>query len=263
MRLSVCYMVKDEILSLPESIRNTLPYVDEICIVDTGSKDGTLGYLSDVELSEKKIKVQMYSWDDNFSAARNKSLEMATGDWILVLDADEWIDKAHYKKIRKLMTQKPESYLFTIMHFMQDPHWVVNPKVIYGQAIRLFRNNGYKYEGIVHNKLTIDNPANVDTLGVYNFEYKGRHKVKDKAVQNKRLMDKKIKAEGWTQRNCIHYADIYRQVWNWHKDDPIVAKNAIKYLNKSLEIKHNFKMVEVRNSLLKEVEHVESQRKSA
>ena len=185
MRLSVCYMVKDEILTLPESIRNTVPYVDEICIVDTGSTDGTKGYLADLWGKDpQKIKGQYIDWNDDFSGARNKSLEMATGDWILILDADEWLDKVHYKKIRELMEHADkDAYSFTIMHFIQDPHWIINPKIVYGHAIRLFRNKKeYRYEGIVHNKLNITDSEDTG-IGIYNFEFKGRHKVKEKAIK--------------------------------------------------------------------------------
>lgn len=66
-----------------ESVENI---VDEIIIVDTGSNDKT----KDIAL-EFDVIIYDYEWDDNFSNARNFALEKSTGDWNLILDADEFI----------------------------------------------------------------------------------------------------------------------------------------------------------------------------
>jgi Tfp pilus assembly protein PilF len=58
--------------------------VDEIVVVDTGSTDGT------AEVARgHRARVVEWAWRDDFAAARNESLRHATGDWVLVLDADE------------------------------------------------------------------------------------------------------------------------------------------------------------------------------
>ncbi len=57
---------------------------DELCAVDTGSRDATVDLLE-----AAGARVVRRPWDDDFAAARNASLDLATGDWILFLDADE------------------------------------------------------------------------------------------------------------------------------------------------------------------------------
>ena len=82
-RLSLCMIVKNEEETLPRCLKSVCSLVDEIIIVDTGSTDLTLSVAKDF-----CAQIFSFAWDDNFSSARNYSLDQASGDWILVLDAD-------------------------------------------------------------------------------------------------------------------------------------------------------------------------------
>jgi glycosyltransferase involved in cell wall biosynthesis len=82
--ISVCMVVKDEAHSLERSLTSILPAVQEVILVDTGSSDETLQIAG-----RFSVKVSRFPWRDDFSAARNFSLDLATLPWILVLDADE------------------------------------------------------------------------------------------------------------------------------------------------------------------------------
>ena len=91
-------IVKNEEKNIIRALQGVKPLVDEMIVVDTGSTDRT-----------KKIakvfgaKVYDFQWTDSFSDARNFSLSKATGDWILVLDADEVISERDYGKLRELI----------------------------------------------------------------------------------------------------------------------------------------------------------------
>ena len=69
---------------LPGCLASVRGVVDEIIVADTGSEDGTVALAE-----EAGARVVHFPWCDDFSAARNASIAAATGDWILVLDADE------------------------------------------------------------------------------------------------------------------------------------------------------------------------------
>lgn len=85
-RLSVAIIVRDEAEMLPEFLESVQGWVDEVCLVDTGSTDAT------AEIARNRgCRVFSHAWCDDFAAARNESLRLCTGDWILVLDADERI----------------------------------------------------------------------------------------------------------------------------------------------------------------------------
>ena len=97
-KLSLCMIVKNEEKFLEQCLNSVRELVDEIVIVDTGSTDKTK------EIAAKFTnKIFDFQWCDDFSAARNESLKHATGDWILVLDADETIAWKDLSEIRKLI----------------------------------------------------------------------------------------------------------------------------------------------------------------
>lgn len=82
--ISIAMIVRDEAEMAPGFLASVHGLWDELVVVDTGSTDGT------IELFEAAgAKVIAHEWTDDFAAARNVALANATGDWVLVLDADE------------------------------------------------------------------------------------------------------------------------------------------------------------------------------
>jgi glycosyltransferase involved in cell wall biosynthesis/lipopolysaccharide biosynthesis regulator YciM len=93
-------ITKDEEHCLRNCLRSVCDLADEIVIVDTGSSDRT------VEIArEFGARVRHLKWVDDFSAARNASLEMARGEWILSLDADEEIALEDHANINLLLRE--------------------------------------------------------------------------------------------------------------------------------------------------------------
>lgn len=70
----------------------------ELIVVDTGSTDET------IQIADRYgAKVYHFEWIDDFSAARNFSLEKATREWIFVIDADEWLEPESVRNINALV----------------------------------------------------------------------------------------------------------------------------------------------------------------
>jgi tetratricopeptide (TPR) repeat protein len=86
-RISAAMIVRDEETVLADCLRSIRNEVDEIVVTDTGSTDRS----RDIAVAFG-ARVLERPWDDDFSAARNHSLEAATGDWILYIDADERLE---------------------------------------------------------------------------------------------------------------------------------------------------------------------------
>jgi len=101
MKISAVYLTKNEQEFLPLSVQTVLKHVDEVIIIDTRSTDRTLELAKVIE-HQNPSKVRVLSWDTDFDescefACRNKAIKEATGDWLMILDADQlmsdnWID---------------------------------------------------------------------------------------------------------------------------------------------------------------------------
>ncbi len=185
-RLSLCMIVKDEERFLPDCLASVRGLVDEIIIVDTGSSD-TTKEIAQSFINEMNGKLIDFVWIDDFSAARNEALKHATGDWILVLDADEVIAQQDHEKIQQLIRTSPATAFF-VQHrdygktplrgqfageewrtiAPNDPYkWQAKDFVGYkpDTHIRLFKNHqGYRYEYCVHEDVHLSIARNKGTI---------------------------------------------------------------------------------------------------
>ncbi|MEM9905512.1 MAG: tetratricopeptide repeat protein [Cyanobacteria bacterium P01_D01_bin.44] len=142
MSLSVCMIVKNEAANLPACLESVRDLADEIWVFDTGSTDNTVSVAESLG-----AKVKTVEWTHDFADARNASLTKATGEWILVLDADETLTAAGRDCLQKVMANEPvghsdqpipiqDSLLITWLRrevgAQQSP---------YTQVARLFRNH--------------------------------------------------------------------------------------------------------------------------
>lgn len=93
--LSACLIVKNERHVLETCLRSVEGLVDEVVVVDTGSRDGTPALAARLG-----ARVEHFSWIDDFSAARNAAAAHARSDWVLSIDADEALDSAQHDLIR-------------------------------------------------------------------------------------------------------------------------------------------------------------------
>ncbi|HYW19873.1 MAG TPA: glycosyltransferase [Nodularia sp. (in: cyanobacteria)] len=130
MKLSLCMIVKNEAATLPKCLHSVQGVVDEMIILDTGSSDRTPHIAH-----ELGAKVYHFQWCDDFSAARNAALQYVTGDWILVLDADETLTPSIVPQMMSAI-QSEEYLLINLVR--QEVGAEQSP---YSLVSRLFRNH--------------------------------------------------------------------------------------------------------------------------
>ena len=147
MRISAAMIVKNEEVMLPDCLES-IKGLDEIVIVDTGSKDRT------VEIAGNYGTVYHFEWCDDFAAARNFATSKCTGDWIFVIDADERL-KSSVKDLRKAVkSAKDKKFIMVNVALCPGNSWD-NPEY-YQSSIRLFRRiPEIKYDRAIHNTLTL------------------------------------------------------------------------------------------------------------
>ena len=104
MELSLCMIVRNEEARLGACLESVKDAVDEIVIVDTGSTDRT----KEIALSCTP-HVYDYVWEDDFAAARNASMALATKPFILWLDADDVLDAPEKEKLIALRERLDDS----------------------------------------------------------------------------------------------------------------------------------------------------------
>lgn len=105
MKVSLCLIVKDEEQHLGNCLSAFRNLFDELIIVDTGSTDGTKKIAKDFG-----AEVFDFKWADDFSAARNFAISKATGDWIMTADADDIIEEATARKLKKYLKENADRY---------------------------------------------------------------------------------------------------------------------------------------------------------
>ncbi|MGF1503416.1 MAG: glycosyltransferase [Paracoccaceae bacterium] len=138
--VSAALIVRNEERHLEACLASLAGFVDEIVVVDTGSRDGTLAIAE-----AYGAQIGHFPWIDDFSAARNAALDRATGRWILYIDADERLVATVAERAaarRMLATRRLAG-----AHVRLQAHKDLGSY----RELRLFRNDPrIRFEGIIH-----------------------------------------------------------------------------------------------------------------
>lgn len=95
--ISLCMIVKNEEAVLKRCLDSIADLMDEIIIIDTGSKDRT----KEIAASYTS-KIYDFKWTNDFSAARNFSFSKASMNYIYTADADEILDETNRERFLRL-----------------------------------------------------------------------------------------------------------------------------------------------------------------
>lgn len=247
MKLSLVMIVKNEEKNIKRCINHAKKYVDEIIVADTGSTDQTKSILE--QLPVRVIDVE---WNDSFSDARNAAIEYSTGDWILMLDADETITYFDKKTIREFMKTERIGAIRIKSKF----EYQGSEKESYSYISRLFPRH-VRFFGNIHEQLDSDLehykvPVYVDHVGYYKT---------DKTNRNIPLLLKALEEQGnepyynyQIAREYRNIGDLEKKVYHYsvffknRKDDGAYTKEGIvEYLYALLEAKQYETMLNIIN----------------
>ena len=223
-KISACYMVKNEENNLPRSLESVKDSADEIIVVDTGSTDRT------IEIAKSYgAKVIETPWEDDFSTPRNMAIEPASGDFIIFLDADEFF--AAPNKVRAAINKLIDSTTIIIPRIDIDEEQ--NRELNHDWSMRIFKNVDYlRYRGLIHEHLTNIKDGKMPyvfggpDLTIYHTGY-AASKIKQKLQRNLELIEQEEKTLGHRPQHDITLADCYMGLGDYEK--------VVHYVKKALQ----------------------------
>jgi glycosyltransferase involved in cell wall biosynthesis len=207
-------IVKNESKTISRCLDSVKDLVDEIIIVDTGSRDST-----------KKVcakytpKVFDYTWHDDFSAARNFSFSKATSDYIMWLDADDVVPENSLKQLLELKRHlTADTYMLKYNIAFNN-----NTPTFSFYRERIIRNcEAAKWSGCVHE--CIAPFGKIERLDIP-IEH---HKIKTTTInRNIKIYNEIIKSRPLTTREQYYYG---RELFDHNK-----YKKCIRILNNFID----------------------------
>lgn len=233
MKISACWIARNEEKNLPRSIESVKGVVDELIVVDTGSTDGTI----DAARSLGATVIES-EWADDFSTPRNLALEHATGDWIIFLDADEYFPEGAEQNIRQsiqlAVQRRKVALLIKLVNVDVDTG---NEEINSTYLCRIFKR-GLHYVGRIHEELRTEENKSVEKIlpvpdSVMLIIHTGYSSGvnREKAARNLQMLLKELDSSDEPQRIYGYIAQCYNGL-----DD---FDNAEKYAR--LDIEHSRK----------------------
>lgn len=239
--LSVCMIVKNEDKVLRRCLSSLLGIADEIVILDTGSTDST----KDIAL-EFTDAVYDFQWVDDFSKARNFVASKASGEWILAIDADEYVEREEFIEFKKtLHTSSPVADILAvqIVNFVGES----GQETVLNYHERVYRNDGnISYFRNIH-----------EMLKSKSDEYKERRDFAQLHIYHSGYLKKVVVEKKKSQRNLA-------LLMNKKKREPIdyyflgneysqigMLEKAVKYYKKGYQLKEDIRIDWVKKLLVR------------
>ena len=148
--LGLCIIAKNEEEVLGRCLQSARPFVDEIVVADTGSRDKTREIAASFGAA-----VYDYPWQDDFAAARNFSFSRAHTDYILWLDCDDVIEPqffAAFDALKRGLDGSVDAYMLPYRAGVDDRG---NAALVFYRERIVRRACGFVWEGAVHEAMSV------------------------------------------------------------------------------------------------------------
>lgn len=139
--ISIVTITKNSEGKIGDVVRNALEIGSEAVVVDTGSTDNTIAVAENAGAN-----VVHFSGEFDYSTPRNLGTNAASGDWVLHLDDDEWLDPRLRHRLHE-MVATTEGDVFCI-HQCDFIDGEFTGK--YQPLGRLLRRGAAMHKGLVH-----------------------------------------------------------------------------------------------------------------
>lgn len=149
--VSVTMIVKDGSFTIGKALASVQDAVDEIVIaIDPATTDDTMEVIAKAQAAAQWVPIRtgvgLAALKEGFGAARNRTLDIAAGDWVLWMDADEECPMI-YNAWRLLRPSHANAYATPQIHYSAMPAAVLTTDY----PCRLLRHTrGVRFYGLVH-----------------------------------------------------------------------------------------------------------------
>ena len=108
---------------LDSLVGQTLKDIQIICI-DDASTDNSLNILKEYALNDSRIVILQQEKNQGQAKARNKGLSVVTGDYVTMVDSDDWITLDALEKLYEVVVNYPntDAVLFDLNYYFEDSH---------------------------------------------------------------------------------------------------------------------------------------------
>jgi glycosyltransferase involved in cell wall biosynthesis len=209
-QISAGMMVRNEEQRLGRALGSLVGLADELVIVDTGSDDGTIGIIEGFRNGgAMPVTFAQVPWSGDFGAMRMEVQSRCVGDWVFVLDGDEYVqDQGNLRALMLDETHDHDAFGVRIVAEMDsgatDEH----------DAIRAYLRNKCVWKYPIHNQLLGFRKAAPST-GVVRSYYVG---TLDAKLRRSIPMLEKFYAENpYDPHGPFFLAKSYRAIGDWPK----------------------------------------------
>lgn len=152
MTLSVIVITKNEAAVIARCLNSVL-WADEIIVLDSGSTDGTVAIARALNASIETAT----DWP-GFGPQKNRALAYASSDWVLSLDADEWVTPELHAEIARVLAAPGDHAAFKMPRLSSYcGRWIRHSGWWPDHVTRLFRRGAARFsDDLVHERLIVD-----------------------------------------------------------------------------------------------------------
>jgi len=196
-KISLCMIVRDEEEVLARCLDSVRDLVDEIVIVDTGSKDAT----KDIA-ARYTDRIYDKEWTDHFADARNYSFSLATMDYVMWLDADDYFKEKDRQKLKELKRGLDPEVDSVVMEYHLAFDAYGNPLAMSRRNRIVKRSKQFRWHNPVHEYLLVEGNYFLTDIAV------SHGRVHENVGRNLRILERVAEKEGeLSGRDVFYYAN--------------------------------------------------------
>ena len=211
--LSAVIITHNEERNIERCIRSLQGVADEIVVVDSGSDDATMDICR-----RCGVRPVSHEWE-GYAEQKNYANSLATGDWVLSLDADESLSDALRSCIVSLKQKGPTSgTVYEVARLTNfGGHWVRHCGWYPDERVRMWQRGSAHWEGSVHENLVFDSPVQTLRLkgDLLHFSYGSLSELAERQPKYYRLAAEEAYRQG---RRAGVAAMVLKPAWTFVRD---------------------------------------------